>query len=124
MNIHTSQRRRAVDCLSLTGREEMSAPTPRVARRGSNTRGWAYGRFAYDTAAKTFEASGTGSAYGYSSHAIRASRDYILMAYPPRQARQTQPHLAKPLTVSAPNTVTRVVERIAHNCPTTSRIIV
>jgi hypothetical protein len=54
------------------------------SKRFPNTHGWAYAKFEYDAATKTFKPSGTGSECGYACHTAVASRDYIFTAYPPR----------------------------------------
>jgi len=54
------------------------------SKRFSNTHGWAYAQFAYDSGSKTFKPSVTGSGCGSACHAKVASRDYIFTAYPPR----------------------------------------
>jgi Cytochrome P460 len=56
----------------------------RDSKRFPNTHRWAFAQFAYDTDAKTFKPSVTGSECGYSCHTKVASRDYIYTAYPPR----------------------------------------
>jgi hypothetical protein len=53
-------------------------------KRFPKTQGWAYAKFTYDTASKTFEPAVTGVECGYACHTIVASRDYIFTAYPPR----------------------------------------
>jgi hypothetical protein len=54
------------------------------SKRFPKTHGWAYAKFAYDTASRTLKPSVTGSECGYACHTIVASRDYIYTAYPPR----------------------------------------
>jgi hypothetical protein len=54
------------------------------SRRFPNTHGWAFAQFAYDTGAKTFKPSVTGSECGYACHTRVASTDYIFTKYPPR----------------------------------------
>ena len=53
-------------------------------KRFPNTHGWAYAKFDYDPATKTFKPEGTGSECGYACHTAVASRDYIFTAYPER----------------------------------------
>jgi hypothetical protein len=52
--------------------------------RFPKTHGWAYAKFDYDPASKTFKPSVTGTECGYACHTTVASRDYIFTAYPPR----------------------------------------
>ena len=54
------------------------------SKRFPNTHGWAYAKFEYDAASKTFAPSVTGSECGYTCHTKVASRDYIFTEYPPR----------------------------------------
>ncbi len=54
------------------------------SKRFPNTHGWAYAKFEYDAASKTFEPSVTGSECGYACHTKVASKDYIFTAYPVR----------------------------------------
>ena len=54
------------------------------SKRFPNTHGWAYAKFEYDPASKTFSPSVTGSECGYKCHTTVASKDYIFTAYPPR----------------------------------------
>jgi hypothetical protein len=53
-------------------------------KRFSSTHGWAYAKFEYDPASKTFKPAVTGSACGNACHTTVASRDYVFTAYPPR----------------------------------------
>lgn len=54
------------------------------SKRFPSTHGWAYAQFVYDTAARTFKPSVTGTECGYGCHTVVASQDYIFTAYPPR----------------------------------------
>jgi Cytochrome P460 len=54
------------------------------SKRFPNTHGWAYAKFEYDAASKTFKPLGTGSECGYACHTKVASKDYIFTAYPVR----------------------------------------
>ncbi len=54
------------------------------SKRFPNTHGWAYAKFEYDAASKTFKPSVTGSECGYACHTKVASKDYIFTAYPLR----------------------------------------
>ncbi len=53
-------------------------------KRFPNTHGWAYAKFEYDSASKTFKPSVTGSECGYACHTRVASKDYIFTAHPLR----------------------------------------
>ncbi len=54
------------------------------SKRFPKTHGWAFAKFEYDTASKTFKPAGSGAECGYACHTTVASRDYIFTAYPPR----------------------------------------
>jgi hypothetical protein len=54
------------------------------SKRFPDTHGWAYAKFEYDAASKTFRPSVTGFKCGYACHTTVASKDYIFTAYPLR----------------------------------------
>jgi hypothetical protein len=54
------------------------------SKKFPNTHGWAFAQFEYDTAAKTFKPSTTGTECGIACHTAVASHDYIFTAYPVR----------------------------------------
>ena len=56
-------------------------------KRFPETHGWAYAKWDYDPASKTFKPnalSATGHECGYTCHTIVKTSDYIFTAYPPR----------------------------------------
>jgi len=53
-------------------------------RRFPNAHGWAFAKFEYDPATKTFKPSVTGTECGYACHTKVAAKDYVFTAYPPR----------------------------------------
>ena len=54
------------------------------SKRFPDTHGWAYGKFSYTAASKSFKAAGSDAKCGYACHTNVASQDYIFTAYPPR----------------------------------------
>jgi hypothetical protein len=54
------------------------------SKRFPDTHGWAYGKFNYTAASKSFTAVGSDAKCGYACHTRVASQDYIFTAYPPR----------------------------------------
>jgi len=54
------------------------------SKRFPDTHGWAYGKFNYATASKTFTAEGSDAKCGYACHTRVASQDYIFTGFPPR----------------------------------------
>jgi hypothetical protein len=51
------------------------------SRRFSNTGGWGYAQFNYDTASDTFTPDGSGADCGYACHTIVKANDYVFTAY-------------------------------------------
>src|ERR1700731_1408262 len=56
----------------------------RDSKRFSDTGGWGYAQFNYDSASDTFTPFGTGAKCGFACHTIVAAKDYVFTAYPKR----------------------------------------
>jgi Cytochrome P460 len=56
----------------------------RDSKKFSDTGGWGYAQFNYDTASDTFSPQGTGHDCGYACHTLVKAKDYIFTAYPKR----------------------------------------
>jgi len=54
------------------------------SKRFPKTHGWAYAKFDYDAATRTFKPSVTGTECGFACHTRVAAKDYIFTAYVPR----------------------------------------
>jgi hypothetical protein len=54
------------------------------SKKFADTHGWAYAKFEYDPASKTFTPAVTGTGCGNVCHVTVAARDYVFTAYPPR----------------------------------------
>lgn len=53
----------------------------RDSKRFSDTGGWGYAQFNYDTASDTFKPLGSDAKCGYGCHTIVAAKDYVFTAY-------------------------------------------
>ena len=54
------------------------------SKRFTDSGGWGYAQFNYDTASDSFTPLGTGAQCGYACHTMAAAKDYVFTAFPKR----------------------------------------
>lgn len=86
VKIEWSQKQNPVSPYFVTVPENLESVAfiEKDSKRFPKTNGWAYAKFVYDPASRTFKPEGTGAECGHACHTVVAGQDFIFTAYPRR----------------------------------------